>query len=222
MILQEDEVIEFRKQYKPKAPDSPLRQLAYIGKAFYDEIKPLIEAKDERLYDLDNLTIELLSKINKEYNLNLNLNFFMEVKEYKEDGNLIDTIKEGLNELFRQKQKPKDYKTGEYGEGDFIDCAKYSKINWLDYQSKTDKFLINGKLFAKSIQEITEGYLEPEQLIKLLELDTELIRTMFKGKATRKCFKLDIEELTLKIFNIDIWDGELYDNEEEEIETVTE
>lgn len=223
MILGEDEVIAFRKQFKPKAPDSPLRQLAYIGKAFYDKIKPIIEAKDERLYDLDTLTIKLLTEINKEYNLNLNLNFFTEVEEYMEDGNLIDTIRDGLNKLFlKAVPNPKDFRTGEYTEDDFINCAKTSKINWLDYQRKNDKFLINGLLFAKSIQEITEGfYLEPEQLIKLLELDTELIKTKFKGKTTRNCFKLDIEELTLKIFNIDIWDGELYDDEDE-IETVTE
>ena len=224
MILGEDKVIAFRKQFKPKAPDSPLRQLAYIGKAFYDKIKPIIEAKDERLYDLDNLTIELLTKIDREYNLNLNLNFFNnKVKEYKEDGNLIDTIKEGLNKLFfKVVPQPIDYKNKKYDEEDFINCAKYSKINWLQYQSRNDKFLINGQLFAGTIQKITgESYLEPEQLIKLLELDTELIRTKFKGKSERNCFKIDIEELTLKIFNIDIWDGELYDNEDE-IETVTE
>ena len=210
MILKEDEVIAFRKQFKPKAPDSPLKQLAYIGKAFYDKIKPLIEAKDERLYDLDKLTIELLTEINEEYNLNLNLNFFMEVDEYMEEGNLIDTIREGLNKLFlKAVPNPKDFRTGEYTEDDFINCAKYSKINWLQYQSRNDTFLINGKLFAEAIQEITGDFLEPKQLIKLLELDTEIKQLKFKGKTERNCFKVDIEELTLKIFNIDIWDGDL-------------
>ena len=223
MILGEDKVIAFRKQFKPKAPDSPLKQLAYIGKAFYDKIKPIIEDRDERLYDLDNLTIKLLKQIDKEYNLDFNTNFFNKVDEYMEDGNLIDTIREGLNKLFlKAVPNPKDFRTGEYTEDDFIICAKYSKINWLQYQSRNDKFLINGQLFAKAIQEITEGsYLEPKQLIKLLELDTELIRTKFKGTVKRNCFKIDIEELTLKIFNIDIWDGEHYDDEDE-IETITE
>ena len=64
--------------------------------------------------------------------------------------------------------------------------TKYSKINWLAYQSRNDNFLINGKLFARGIQEITGDFLEPKQLIKLLELDTELIDTKFKGKNSQK------------------------------------
>lgn len=223
MILGEDEVIAFRKQFKPKAPDSPLRQLAYIGKAFYDKIKPIIEAKDERLYDLDTLTIKLLTEINKEYNLNLNLNFFTEVEKYMEDGNLIDTIRDGLNKLFlKAVPNPKDFRTGEYTEDDFINCAKTSKINWLDYQKINEMFVINGKHFVTCIQDITEQHYDLKNIIEILELDTEIKQLKFKGKSQKNCFKLDFKQLTLKLFNIDIWDGELYDDEEEEIETVTE
>ena len=222
MIVEKAEEIAFNKQFKPQAPDSPLRQLAYIGKAFYDKIKPIIEDRDERLYDLDTLTIELLNEINKEYNLNLNLNFFIKVDEYEEDGNLIDTIRDGLNKLFfKAVPQPQNYQTREYCEDDFINCAKTSKINWLDYQKINEIFVINGKLFVMCIQDITEQHYDLKNIIEILELDTEIKQLKFKGKSQKNCFKLDFKQLTLKLFNIDIWDGELYDDEDE-IETVTE
>lgn len=208
MILGEDKVIAFRKRYKPKAPDSPLKQLAYIGKAFYDKIKPLIEAKDERLYDLDNLTIELLSEIDKEYNLNLNLNFFNKVDEYMEVGNLADTIKEGLNELFRHKQKPINYQSGQYQEEDFITSAKEGKINWLYYQNNKKKFVIDSKKLEMQVQEITGDFYEIEKILKLLDIETGIKQIKVSKINVNNGFAIDTETLAFNIFNMTIFEDE--------------
>ena len=208
MILGEDEVIAFRKQFKPKAPDSPLSQLAYIGKAFYDKIKPIIEAKDERLYDLDTLTIELLTKINKEYNLDLNTNFFLKVEEYMEDGNLADTIKEGLNELFRDKQKPINYQSGQYQEKDFITSAKEGKINWLYYQNTNKRFVIDSKKLEMQVQKITGNFYEIEKILKLLDIETDIKQIKVSKININNGFAIDIETLAFNIFNMTIFEDE--------------
>lgn len=135
MVLSDKAKEEFKAEFEPTYPKtSKLRGLIYIGKAFYDKIKPMIENRDKKLYNIHEATKNILSAINEEYDLNLNKKFFEDPDEHIEESINADKIRNALNKIFRKAHKPINYQSNKYVEQDFINCALQGELNWLHYQ----------------------------------------------------------------------------------------
>ena len=74
MKIKEIDKLNFNKKYKPRNPDTPLKQLKHLGKAFADRFIPYLESQSDELYDLEALTIKILKQIENDYGVSFNLN----------------------------------------------------------------------------------------------------------------------------------------------------
>lgn len=207
---------KFKEKYKPREPNSPLKQFIHLGKVFSEKFIPYLEARSEELYNLDKLTKKILKEIENEYNVNFNLNVFMNAKESKE---LVDTesiIRQGLNEHFTRVQKY-TYPQKEYMESDFIKCANEGKLGWLDYQTRNENFVINAPLFEKEIQNITGEHIPIQTVFNMLGVTGEFLeRVKFKTNSIRGV-KVDIYNLAYVLLDINIFD----EDELEEYQSTT-
>lgn len=209
MVLSDKAKEEFKAEFEPTYPKtSKLRGLIYIGKAFYDKIKPMIENRDKKLYNIHEATKNILSAINEEYELNLNKKFFEDPDEHIEESINADKIRNALNKIFRKAHKPINYQSNKYIEQDFINCALQGELNWLHYQKTKNVFVVSGKLLADEIEGILTYGMDIQDILKELELETKLETIKFKHKAQKNCFRIDVEQLAFKILNISIYEND--------------
>ena len=215
-VTQEDKD-KFKEKYKPREPDSPLKQFIHLGKVFSEKFIPYLEERSEELYNLDKLTKKLLKEIETEYKVSFNLNVFLNSKENKE---LVDTeniIRQGLNEHFTRVQKY-TYPQKEYMESDFVKCANEGKLGWLDYQPRNENFVINSSVFEKEIQKITGEHIPIKTVFKMLGITGEFLeRVKFKTNSVRGV-KIDIYNLAYVLLDINIFD----EDELEEYQSTTQ
>lgn len=221
MQVKEDGKIEFNKRFKPNAPNTPLKQLRHLGKAFADKFIPYLESKSDELYNLEDLTISILKEIQKECNTEFNLNVMMKQKLTAQSTDNASIIQNGLNKMFTKAYKIPYNHTG-YMKQDFINAVNNGAIRWLDYQPKNKLFVIKVDDFEKDISAILGQYIPIDETMKLLNIlydNNNGKKTKFKGNAYN-CIRLNLYNLSYKLFGINIYEFEELEElraEEEEI-----
>ena len=225
MQVEENEKVKFNKKFKPNAPDTPLKQLRHLGKAFADKFITYLEAKSDELYDPEGLTIKILGEIQKEYGEEFNMNVMIKQEITNQSTDNASIIQNGLNNRFRKSHKIR-YGTNTYDEIDFIDCAKNGEINWLDYQKKNNIFVIKVNEFEKDISAIVGQHIPIADTFKLLNIPIgEIKKRKFRGNAF-ETVKINTYNLTFKLFGINIYNFEdlekLQAEEEEKLQREAE
>lgn len=220
MQVKEAEKEEFNKRFKPNAPNTPLKQLRHLGKAFADKFIPYLESQSDKLYNLEDLTIEILKEIQRECNTEFdNLNVMVKQRITAQSTDTASIIQHNLNLKFTKAYKLQYGQNG-YREQDFINAVKNGAISWLDYQPRKELFLIKVSEFETEINNILTGHLPIAETMELLNIKYEYgERVKFKGGSC-PCIKLDTYNLTYKLFDINIYDfEELEELQAEELET---
>ena len=220
MQVKESDKKEFNRKYKPNSPNTPLKQLKHIGKAFAERFIPYLESQSDELYDLEDLTIKILSEIEKDFQVSFNMNVKIKQKLTNQSRDTGSIIQNGLNNLFTKAYRLPYGHTG-YMEQDFIDAVNMGSVNWLDYQSRNELFIIKVADFEKTISNIVGQHIPIAETMKLLNIKYEYKeRVKFKG-GSFPCVKLDTYNLTYKLFGINIYTFEELEElqaEEEEIQ----
>lgn len=204
MQVKEADKIEFNKKYKPNAPNTPLKQLRHLGKAFADRFIPYLESQSDELYNLEDLTISILSEIQKECNQQFNTNVMIKQTLTNQSRDTASIIQNGLNKLFKQAYKLPYGHTG-YMVADFENAVNAGAIGWLDYQPRNELFLIKVADFEKDISDIVGQHIPIAETMELLGIEYEYKeRIKFKG-GSFPCIRLNTYNLTYKLFGINIY-----------------
>ena len=207
MKIKEIDKLNFNKKYKPRNPDTPLKQLKHLGKAFADRFIPYLESQSDELYDLEALTIKILKQIENDYGISFNLNLMIKQELSNQNDDEGSIIRNGLNDLFRKRHKMEQGKTG-YGKFDFIHCAKNGEISWIDYKPKKEVFAVKVSEFEREVSAIIGYHIPITETLKLLDIvDSEVIQGKFKGSKLN-IVELDTWDLTYNLFGINIYSSE--------------
>ena len=210
MQVNEDAKKKFNKKYKPKSPDTPLKQLKHLGKAFADRFIPYIEKQSDELYDLESLTIKILNEISDTYGVKFNMNVYLKQKLTNQSTDKGSVIKNGLNKLFRKVHRLQTGQT-EPMAIDFQRCAKASEISWLDFRPTNNEYLIKVTEFEKEISAIAGEHIPVSQVMSLIDIPVgEIKERKFKSSKV-KTVVIDEYNLTYKLFNINIYTADELD-----------
>lgn len=205
MQVTTDNKKKFNKKYKPNAPDTPLKQLRHLGKAFAERFIPYLENKSDELYNLEDLTIKILKEIESEANEKFNLNVMIKQKITSQSKDNVSILQNGLNKIFTKAYKMPYGHTG-YMEQDFINAVNSGSIKWLGYQPKNKLFLIKVSDFETDINNIIGHHITPIEAMEMLNIKYEYKdRVKFKNQSV-PCIKLDTYNLTYNLFGINIYD----------------
>lgn len=206
MQVKEQDKINFNKKYRPRSPDTPLKQLRHLGKAFADRFIPYIESQSDELYDLESLTIKILRDISDTYGVDFNMNVYIKQKLTKSTDK-DSVIKNGLNKLFRKVHRLQTGQT-EPVAIDFQRCSKASEISWLDYRPSKNDYLIKVSEFEKEISLIAGEHIPVSQVLYLLDIPVgEIKKRKFKSSNVPTVV-ISEYHLTYKMFNINIYDAD--------------
>ena len=210
MQVKEQDKINFNKKYRPRSPDTPLKQLRHLGKAFADRFIPYIESQAEELYDLESLTIKILREIADTYGVDFNMNVYIKQKLNNQSTDKDSVIKNGLNKLFRKVHRLQTGQT-EPMAIDFQRCSKASEISWLDYRPYKNDYLIKVSEFEKEISLIAGEHIPVSQVLYLLDIPVgEIKKRKFKSSNVPTVV-ISEYHLTYKMFNINIYDADELD-----------
>ena len=211
MQLKGDDIIDFNKKYKPKSPNTPLKQLRHLGKAFADRFIPYIERQADELYDLESLTIKILKEIADSYGVDFNMNVYIKQKLTTQSTDKASVIRNGLNKLFRKVHRLQTGQT-EPMAIDFQRCAKASEISWLDYKPANNEYYIKLTEFEKEISAIAGEHTPIKQVLTLLDIPIgEIKERKFKSSKV-KTVVISEYHLTYKMFNINIYTSDELDH----------
>ncbi|WP_405297985.1 hypothetical protein [Methanobrevibacter sp.] len=215
MVISDEDRIAFDYKYIISNPESPLKQLRYLGKAFSDKIIPYFENKDKRVMEIEKLTVNILKEIADEVGVEFDSEIYTIQDSNKETVlDLKSEIKIKLNELFR-KRHFKHSQFTEYRKVDFIGCANNGEIPFLFYKERKKEFVIQKKSFVSTVSELVGQRLSLEEIAKYLEIDVSDIKAhKVKGINRGDCFVISPKELELKIFNIKPSDRDIEEYEE--------
>lgn len=204
MKINEIDKLNFNKKYKPRNPNTPLKQLKHLGKAFADRFIPYLESQSDELYDLEALTIKILKQIENDYGVSFNLNLMIKQELSNQNDDEGSIIRNGLNDLFRKRHRMEQGKTG-YGEFDFIHCAKNGEISWIDHKPKKEVFAIKVSEFEREVSAIIGYHIPITETLKILGInDFEISTGKFKGSKINIA-ELDTFNLTYNLFGINIY-----------------
>ena len=205
MKVTTDNKKKFNKKYKPNAPDTPLKQLKHLGKAFADKFIPYLENKSDELYNLEDLTIKILKEIESEANEKFNLSVMIKQKITSQSTDTASILQNGFNKIFTTAHKL-PYNHNGYMVQDFINAVKLGSIKWLGYQPRNELFLIKVSDFENDINNIAGHHIPPTEVMEMLKIKYEYNdRVKFKSQSV-PCIKLDAFNLTYKLFGITIYD----------------
>ena len=217
MIITEKEDKEFRKKYNPGSPNSPLKVLRYLGKAFADRLIPYIEEDNSEIYDIEELTIKILKDISDW----CNTTFAPSIYDIQDSAEGLEIDEYSLIQKELSKEFNKVHKTNYAGykgftEADFISCAQKNEISWLYHvttkKTGEDVFAIHKQEFDAYISEICSRSLKAPELMEIMgiELDKDInthgFNTGFTKGITRKGFKLWPHQLIYQLFGIEIYE----------------
>ena len=204
MVVNEDEADDFEIKYAPEFEDSPLKTLRYLGRAFADKFIPYIESHSKELFNLEKLTIKILKEIATEVGEEFNAEVYKvqdSVDAFEVDK--CSTIRSGLNNLFRTNYR---YVTTDFTTSDFISCANNGLINWLYYNKKNEKFVINKKGFEKQVSELVGENLDYKTIIRELNIDINNItnsdNAIYTTRGNTRGFIIQPADLIEKIFDV--------------------
>ena len=209
MQVKEADKVEFNKRFKPNAPNTPLKQLRHLGKAFADKFIPYLESEADELYNLEDLTISILSEIQRECNQQFNTNVMIKQKITTQSTDNASIIQNGLNKLFTKSYKLPYGHTGYMGI-DFENAVNTGAIRWLDYQPKNELFIIKVDDFEKDISAIVGQHIPISETMKLLNIEydnNDGKKVKFRGNAYN-CIRLNLYNLSYKLFGINIYEFE--------------
>ena len=207
MQVKEQDKINFNKKYRPRSPDTPLKQLRHLGKVFADRFIPYIESQSDELYDLESLTIKILRDISDTYGVDFNMNVYIKQKLNNQSTDKDSVIKNGLNKLFRKVHRLQTGQT-EPMAIDFQRCSKASEISWLDFRPSKNDYLIKVTEFEKEISLIAGEHIPISQVLYLLNIPVgEIKERKFKSSKVKTVI-IDEYNLTYKMFNINIYDAD--------------
>ena len=216
MIITEKEDKEFRKKYNPGSPNSPLKVLRYLGKAFADRLIPYIEEENSEIYDIEELTINILKDISDWCNTTFAPSIYhiqdsaegLEIDEYS-------LIQKELSKEFNKVHKTNYTGYKGFTEEDFISCAQKNEISWLYHlttkKTGEDVFAIHKSEFEFYISEICSRSLKAPEIMEIMgiELDENInkegFNTGFTKGEQRRGFKLWPQQLIYKLFGIEIY-----------------
>ena len=170
MQVKEADKLEFNKRFKPNAPNTPLKQLRHLGKAFADKFIPYLESQSDELYNLEDLTIKIVSEIQKECNQQFNTNVMIKQKLTAQSIDTASIIQNGLNAMFTKAYKIPYNHTG-YMAIDFENAVNTGAIRWLDYQPKNELFIIKVADFETDINNIVGQYTPIAETMNLLNIE---------------------------------------------------
>ena len=217
MIITEKEDKEFRKKYNPGSPNSPLKVLRYLGKAFADRLIPYIEEENSEIYDIEELTIKILKDISDWCNTTFAPSIYniqdsaegLEIDEYS-------LIQKELSKEFNKVHKTNYTGYKGFTEADFISCAQKNEISWLYHvttkKTGKDVFAIHKQEFDDYMSEMCSRSLKAPEVMEIMgiELDKDIntkgFNTPFTKGKTRKGFKLWPQQLIYKLFGIEIYE----------------
>lgn len=200
MIISDEEKKTFSIKYLPKSPKSKFRIFRSVGKAFQDKMIPYIEKSDERLMDIEKLTVDICKEIASDVGVEFDECIY-EIQESNTDTfiDLKSEIKYKLNQLFRKNHYKGTFK--DYSTEDFIACANNGEIPFLFINSKRE-FVIHSSNFVKTVSELVDESLNLKEIMNYLELGEPETKTLTVNGQSMKGFKIDAIDLEWKVFGI--------------------
>lgn len=219
---------KFNEKYLPEAEDTILKKLALIGNEFKKKIVPLIEAKDKKLFNPEELTIDILKEIAEETSkaTGKEVDFLPEMYKITEDStnynyDVAKAIVEVLNEEFKKKNKIQG--TNKIYYNVFVNSVVKNDFKFIIYNRSRSKFLIVAKEFENYINNNVEETVELDTILESLDLK-ELLEAEAKSNKTnyedyirkqnkingknKRGFYLNVETLANKLFSFDLSEEE--------------
>ena len=195
---------KFNKKYVPDDTEGTvLRKVALIGNEFKKKIVPLIEAKDKRLFNPEELTIEILKEIAEETSeaTGKEIDFLPEMYIITEDSTNYnyDISKEVISLLNTEFKKKNKVINNEYIPRHFIESVKNNDFDFITYnryltdETSEKHFLISYSGLTKFVNNHVEETVEIESILDYLGL-TDIL----KQKMEQEYYKKSYEEYIRK------------------------
>ena len=189
---------KFNEKYLPEAEDTILKNLAIIGNEFKKKIIPIIEAKDKRLFNPEELTIEILKEIAEETSeaTGKTIDFLPEMYIITEDSTNYnyDVASEIINLLNNEFKKKNKVIGNEYIPRHFIESIKNNDFDFIIYNRKrTEKysenhFLISYSGLSNFVNNHVEETVELESILEYLGLK-EILKNKMKEENYKKTYE---------------------------------
>lgn len=214
-VISKTQSKEFNKKYVPEAEDTILNKLTIIGKAFSERIIKLIEAKDKRLFNIEETTIEILKEISAEAEVEfLPEMYSTTITSDRYNYDVQAEIKNLLNKEFKMKNK-----RNKYYSSDFVESARNNDFDFLIYDNERHIFFIVTRKLTDYINRKLKENIEIETILEVLGLKEELIAeasednkefkdyikkpTKVNGE-TKRGFRISIYNVVKKLFNFNL------------------
>lgn len=172
---------EFNKKYLPEAEDTILNILNVIGSEFKKKIVPIIEAKDKKLFNPEELTIEILKEIAKETSEKTGkaIDFLPEMYTITDSStnynyDVSKEIRNLLNNEFKAKNKLSA--NASYSGFNFVNSINNNDFEFITYNKNRTKrtehkeFIIDSKALTKYVNNHVKETVELETIIEALGL----------------------------------------------------
>lgn len=215
MIVQENVKKEFNIKYEPRSPNSPLKKLRYLGKAFEMKMIDALVNRDNRLYDLKEFTVQILKEIADEVGVQFNPEVYNNPESYnglKQDINY--EVSQILSGIFKQATHNKHIPLSK-----FQNLVGENIIGWLYVRgstSKLDWYVINRTEFRKDVSTRLGQDMEAEEILKCVGIDLnddEMKKqieygkwSVYGNKSTVRGYEIDGRLLRNNVFNIVLYD----------------
>ena len=205
MIISDEDMKAFEKEYAPESDNSKLIALRALGRAFADKFIPYLEDKSDKLFDLEELTIEILKEISEEVEVDfIDPIYNIQATSDNYDEDIATKIKYGLNNLFRKNHQRIRWDS-HYEYQDFEACADNNEISWL-YRRSNDNFVVNKAGFEKQVSEIVGKNMTATDIFSELDItplneENTSIRVVGDIEVTRG-YEIDKNGLITNLFGI--------------------
>lgn len=181
---------EFNKKYLPEAEDTILNIFNVIGSEFKKRIIPIIEAKDKKLFNPEELTIEILKEIAKETSekTGKTIDFLPEMYTITDSStnynyDVSKEIRNLLNNEFKAKNKL--LANASYSGFSFVNSINNNDFEFITYNKNRTKrtehkeFIIDSKALTKYVNNYVKETVELEDIIEALGL-TDILKNKAK------------------------------------------
>lgn len=178
----------FNKKYVPKSPDTILKKLCIIGKAFSEKLIKIIEdpTKRKKLFNMEEITTEILKEIGEE----AGVNFIQEMLEFTESSeNYNYDVKSEINKLLNDEFKKKNRLMGNntYSGNSFVHSINHNDFEFIIYNkyrnetSSEKEFLIKAKGLEDYVNNNIEEQVSLEAILDYLDL-TDILEEKLKAE----------------------------------------
>ena len=181
-FITEEAIEKFNEKYVPEAPNTILKKLAVIGKVFSEKLIAIIEdpTKRKKLFNIEELTIEILKEMEEEANVNFLPEMLKETTaSTKYNYNVMAEIPKLLTNEFKQKNFKRS--SERYSGFTFVNSVTNNDFDFITYnrnrteKTKEKEFIVNTSKLHEFINNKVEEYVELETILEALDL-TELLK----------------------------------------------